>query len=164
MMEWDRLIGSEICRVKRAAALLGVSEDDLMAVGRSSALSAEESWDDEGGRSLSSWVWLQVHYDVGKVLERHGRMLAHDTEYEAATDDELPPDPDTVVLVGRALTYLQAHLHSLEWTLLWLRHAEGWTSSEIADELGITTVAARIKLHRAARKSETLLRSAGIVE
>jgi DNA-directed RNA polymerase specialized sigma24 family protein len=159
---WDRVIGSIVAGRKQAAALLGVGMDDLMNAGRLSAHAAEDSWDPEGGRTIASWVWLQVNYDLGKVLERAGRQLGTDCEYAAAIDDEV--EVDSVITIRRALDYLKAHLPSLDWTMLWLRHAEGWKGPEIAKKLGLTPDALRLRLSRARRKSDTLLRLAGMVE
>jgi DNA-directed RNA polymerase specialized sigma24 family protein len=165
---WDRVIGSIVAGRTRAAALLGVELDDLMAAGRMSAHAAEESWDPEGGRTVASWVWLQVNYDLGKLLERAGRQLdctdPGGDEVDASTVIAVEVDASTVIAVKRALDYLQARLPSLEWTMLWMRHAEGWQSREIAEQLGLSPNAARIKMCRLRKKSETILRLAGMVE
>ncbi len=41
-----------------------------------------------------------------------------------------------------------------------LRDVEGWSTSEVADSLGITTTAAKVRLHRARRQLREILEAA----
>ncbi len=70
----------------------------------------------------------------------------------AETRDALGPHPDEAhaakETLGRALRQL-ATLPEVDRTALLLRAAEGLSYSEIAQFLGITPVAARVKVHRA---------------
>lgn len=67
--------------------------------------------------------------------ERRGEMLDLRARLEAALD-ELPPGHKAVVV---------------------LKDIEGWSHSEIADRLGISESAAKVRLHRAHRKLAQLL-------
>ena len=160
--EWERMIGSIVFRRARSALRLGVSTDDLLSVGRLAAIEAVESWEPEGGRTLASWVYLPVEFDVMRVIRRAAKELAadsHDWEYD---DDS--QDLDAVVLLRRSLGHLRARLPSLDWAMLWLAHAEGWSCAEIARDYDMTATAVWQRLSRARRKAVRILAERDIEE
>ena len=161
--EFEQIISSIAYGRARAAESIGVSVDEMKAVGRLAAFEANESWEPDGGRTLTSWVWLNVQWDIGRQLHREAAQFA-----EQLGDDDPPDDDgedfDTVIMVRRALDYLRAELSNPDWTMLWLLHAEGRTYSEIAGDLGITPECCRQRAHRASRKAVTILRSRDIAE
>lgn len=155
MYEWDRVIAAVVRKRERSGAMVGMSHQEMMAIARASAFQAAESWDPEGGRSLSSWVYLQAEYDLLNALRKEGRRFAVQLAEDMPADDD--DDLDSVMLVSEALGYLQAHLSSPEFALLWLAHAEGWTMREIAESYGLKVEAVRQRISRARRKSVTIL-------
>jgi DNA-directed RNA polymerase specialized sigma24 family protein len=125
-----------------------------MSIGRCAAYEAELSWEPEGGRSLKSWVALNVQFDVQRALVKSGQEMASDIE---PPDEE---DLETVILVHEALDYLRAKLRDEEWTALWLYHAEGWTCAEMGKKMGISTHGVHCLLSRTRKKAERIWRLA----
>jgi len=122
-----------------------------MAVGLTAAVEAEAEWLADGGRSLSSWVYLCVEIAVRKALIAAGRYAA---EEEEEPEEEIAPDAR--YLIREALDYLEARMPREDWVLLWLHHAEGWNCNELAKNWGIGPMAMRKKISRARRKAVTL--------
>jgi len=155
--KWDPVIEAVIRLRIRSAASVGVPYTDLLAIGRLSAVQAEQDWDPEGGRSLSSWVYLQCVWDVQDVLRKEAKALV----LCDADVDSIPVDAtdylDSCVLVRQALTHLQAKLPSAQWTLLWTAYASGRSRPEIAASFGINTTALRQRLAKTRKKAVTLL-------
>lgn len=158
---WDPIIRSIAHKRASVADNLGIDIDEMLAVGRVAARDAEESWDPEGGRSLRSWIYLQVDWDLGDLFRREVRQLAEELNDEELLDDL---DVETVVLVRQALECLQAHLPRLDFVVLWLAHAEGWTCREIAEAYGLRINAVEQKLSRARKKAVRILRPDSIAE
>lgn len=156
--KWDLIVWSVVRPRTRAAAYLGIPFEELDQVGRLAAVEAERSWDPAGGRSLSSWVYLQVGFALGKYLRQMGRRMTDDDE----PGEDQESDLEAAVLVRSALDYLQARLQPGEWNLLWMRHVEGRDIAEIAEHCGIQQGAAKVRLHRAKTQAVTILEAAGI--
>ena len=154
--KWDLIVWSVVRSRTKAAAYLGIPFEELDQVGRLAAFEAEQSWDQSRGRSLSSWVYLQVGFALGKYLRQMGRRMVDDDE--PGEDQDL----EASVLVKSALGYLQAKLQPGEWNLLWMRHVEGRDITEIAEHCGIQQGAAKVRLHRAKTQAVTILEAAGI--
>jgi DNA-directed RNA polymerase specialized sigma24 family protein len=135
--------------------MFGLPPEELMSVGRVAAMEAERSWEPGGGRSLSSWIYLNVEVSVRRALVSAGRYAAEEDE---PADHE--PEPEARYLIREALDYLEARLPREDWVLLWLHHAEGQNCSELAHTWGIGHAAMRQRISRARRKAVTLWRLA----
>jgi len=157
---WDRIIGSIVYKRVRAASRLGVTLEDLMSIGRMSALEAESSWDPEGGRTMSSWIYLQVNWDIARTLERAGREMFFELPDTDAEYDAL----DAAMLIRESLDYLKAHLSDPDWSILWLRHAEGRSPAELVKMLNSSSRAIEKRLERAKNRAVGILTAHAIVE
>jgi RNA polymerase sigma factor (sigma-70 family) len=160
MYEYDSIINWIVCSRSVVAEQIGMHRDELMAVGRLSAVQAVDSWEPDGGRTLASWVRLNVRWDICSAIYHESVRFARELRDEDYEIDE--GDLDTAVLVRQSLDLLQAKLSSLDWTILWMAYAEGRKYSEIADDLGISGVAMRQKMSRARKKVVTILGAHGI--
>jgi len=152
--KWDRIIGSIVWQRIRAAYSLGIDANELKAIGRAAAVKAEMTWRPDGGAALSTHIWTAVHGAVNKAMAQAGRELVEDCE---DWGDEAAEDLDSVVLIRESLDYLKARLPSLEWTMLWMRHAEGRWPQEIARELDIDYGVIRMRISRARKNAVTIL-------
>lgn len=150
---WDRIIGKIVYGRIHSAAFLAITPEDLKSIGRLAAVEAEFDWDPEGGRSLSSWVYLNVEYEINKALAKGVRHLVEDTE---SWTDEAAEQLESSFLVRESLEYFQAALTNEEWSLLWLHHAEGYTCAELADKCGIKSGALRKRMWASRKKAVTL--------
>jgi len=157
-MQWDKIIGSLVASKARPALYLGVSSDELMQVGREAALRAERTWLADGGRSLDSWVWLQVRGAVGHFLSRVGRGMHDPLDWDPVCETDI----ERQTSIAEALEFLEAHLPTPDWQLLWDLHANGLQLSEIAKQNGILLGAAKVRAHRARNRAVTILASHGI--
>jgi DNA-directed RNA polymerase specialized sigma24 family protein len=152
---WDKVISAIVYPRLRAADYLAVGADELCAVGQLAALEAERTWRPEGGRSRSSWVWFKVEKAIQTALARAGRDLASDTADWGADDDFEP-----ALEIRAALSYLQARLDPLDYRLLWLFHAEGWSAREISGQEGLAYGTIRNRLSQARNYAMTILAAA----
>lgn len=155
--KWDRIVGSIVWARARSSMLFGLPVEELMNIGRTSAMLAERSWRSDGGRTLPNWIYLQVELAVRKALIAAGRYAAEEDLPES--DDEID-DVEARFLVREALTYLQANLPQEDWALLWLHHVEGWNCKELSGKWGITHGSMRNRLCRVRHQAVTLLREA----
>lgn len=103
---------------------------------------------------FASWVFRIVKRECNR-LKRGARMLLG----EAITDDILPcTTPDTSEWrqdVAAALESLPQHYREI----ILLRDLEGLSIAELAERLGLTTMAAKARLHRARALAREYLRS-----
>lgn len=130
-----------------------------MGIGRMAAFQAESSWRADGGRKLSSWVYLQVEAAVRRALVDAGRFATEYDEFDLVEPDlvvQNEPDAEARFLVREALNYLEAHLPSADWMLLWLHHVEGCNCRELAARQGRTHQAMRKKMERVRNRAVTL--------
>lgn len=150
--EWDRMISSIIYGRVRSAYRLGITIDDLRSGGRLSAVEAERTWRPDGGRSLSSWIFMHVCWGVGAMLRDAAHQFA---DALAEEDHESDFDLDSVYLIREAIGYLRADLADSDWELIWLHCAEGRTSAEISAECGIGHAAVRKRIERIRKRAVT---------
>jgi len=155
--KWDQIIWELVSRRTSAATYLGVSCEEMHQVGRLAAVEADRSWRADGGRCRSSWVYQQVHFQLGDYLRSMGQRVAESWD---EADEEI--DMSTVVLVRRSMEYLRAQLPDAEWTLLWMKHAEGRDCREIADVCGVSQGAVWTRLCRARKSAVRILAGSGI--
>jgi RNA polymerase sigma factor (sigma-70 family) len=103
---------------------------------------------------FASWVFRIVKRECNR-LKRGGRMLTG----EPLTDDILPgPDADAAEWrqdLAAALEALPTHYREI----LLLRDVEGRSLAELAERLGVTTMAAKARLHRARCLAREYLRA-----
>jgi DNA-directed RNA polymerase specialized sigma24 family protein len=156
-VSWDRLIQKVIGPRVPGAELLGLERDELLAIGRLASVRAEESYDPEAGRCLSSWVWLCVYYDVDHAIRDVVRQLRADTEWAAVEDDWCETDETAAI----SAEYLNGNLSSEEWSVLWLRAVDGWTICELGEMFRVGEMAMYQRFSRARKKAVKLLLSAG---
>ena len=159
MFAWSGLINAILAPRLRAASYLGISGEELQSLAAVTALEAELSWEPDGGRSITSWVWLHVEFVVRRRLARAAREFARESADEeigewATADGE---DPETAVLVSEALTYLQAELSQADWWLLWMFHGQGYSAKELAAKLSVSYGRLRNKLSAARQRAVTIL-------
>lgn len=163
MYEWSRIVWRVMKPRMRAAVHLGIFHEDLEVVGAVAALEAEASWEPDGGRTMSSWVYLNVEFAIRNHLAKVGREFARELSdddmdtYPTGGQRRLSEDPETRVLVSEALGYLQARLTQSEWWLLWMFHGEGYSCKEMAKELGLSYGRIRNKLSEARQHAVTIL-------
>jgi hypothetical protein len=131
--------------------------DDLRSVVLLAVVEAEESYDPEGGRSLFSWVWINAEWAASHFL----RTTSYQSQWVA--EDRPSEDPTTVIVVRNALNYLRAKLDSADWTLLWLRRAEGHRVDDLARRVGILPCSMSTKISEIERRSAKILKAGGIV-
>lgn len=154
MYEWSRIVWQVMKPRRRAAAHLGISHSELESIGAMAALEAEISWEPDGGRSMSSWVWLNVEYAIRKRLAKVAREFAEEDMDAWVCEDQ---DLETRVLVSEALVYLQAQLSHAEWWLLWMFHGEGYSAKELSKELQLSYGTVRNQLCAARNHAMTIL-------
>jgi DNA-directed RNA polymerase specialized sigma24 family protein len=163
--QWDRVVASIAYGRARAASRLGLSIDDLMSAGRMAAFQAEQTWDPGRGTKLSSWIYAKVSFALSDTLHR-GCVAANAKEAvanePAAAFEEAKQD--TVMMLRNAITYLRAELSDSDWTMLWLRYAEGYQPAELARMYGMTLDAVKSKTYRAATRAVTKLRHRQITQ
>ena len=157
---WDSVIGSIVYPRLASAVRFGVTRDDLFSVGRVAAVEAERSWSTDGGRSLRSWVYLNVSWGIADYLKHE--FSRNSAEFcNGDLVDMLPSDSqgvDSTVLISQALDFLRAELSDSDWSVLWLRHAEGCSVSDIAADLGLNRRETYEKLRTAKNKSHKIMR------
>lgn len=184
MYEWFPIVWSVMKPRLRAASHLGISREDLEGVGSMAALEAEVSWEPDGGRALSSWVYMNVEFAIRKQMSKVAREFAvvltsaelvDDCRQEYWTGSPFRPttalragkrwnghnlpdeDPETGILVAEALSYLQARLTQAEWWLLCMFHGEGYSAKELSKQLGLSYGTVRNKLSAARHHAVTIL-------
>lgn len=157
--EYERLISAQVAKRVRSAALVGLSVDEMMAVGRLASVEAVDSWDPDGGRSLDSWVWLNVQWDLSESMRQAVRQFTEELHSEHQ-DEEY--DLDTVITIRQAMDILKAELPDPQWSILWLHHAEGRSCRDISADLGISQPATWQQLSRLRRKAVRILRANSI--
>lgn len=155
MYEWVRIVWKVMKPRLRAASHLGISREELESIGAMAALEAELSWEPEGGRVLSSWVYMHVEFAIRKRLAKVAREFADD-EMDGWVESG-DQDPETRVLVAEALAYLQAQLTQAEWWLLWMFHGEGYSAKDLSKKLGLSHGTVRNQLSAARRHAVTIL-------
>lgn len=155
MHAWTRIVQAIVAPRARAASYLGIGVEELESLGAVAAVEAELSWDPTGGRSLSSWVYLNVEWVIRRRMARIAREFADEDLDEWAEDPD--PDPEARTIVWEALGYLQAQLSGAQWWLLWMFHGQGYTSQELASRLGLADGTVRNRLSDARKKAMTLL-------
>ena len=154
--QYERVLNSLVNAACDRAARVGVGRDELLSAALCSATQAEERWDPERGRSLPSWIWINVKFDLGKLIAKEERAFA----LQLRLDRDLGEPPDEFeanCLMRDALRYLRARLAHPDWTALWMRLAEGHSCAEIADACGITLSAARKRVERSRRRAVAVL-------
>jgi len=152
---WEAIINNIVYPRARAAARLGLEEEELRGVACVAALEAQKTWRPDGGATASSWVWTHVSGVVAKTIYRAGRELADDTAAEDLEDGEA--GPETVAIIREALGVLKARLDPSDYRLLWMVHAMGFTAAELADLHLTTPEVMRKRLSRAKERSVTIL-------
>lgn len=159
--KWECMIGSIVFSRSRLADWIGMGLDDLLSIARVAAVKAESTWDPEDGRSLSSWVYLKAQYAVRSAIRR---QFMYHSRHQGQPGRCASKDPgiEAVVVIRSSLGHLQAKLPNLDWAVLWLTHAEGRSSSEIAADYDMTELAVRKRLSRARKKAVTILSGKGI--
>ena len=151
--EWEGLVRSLSSKWAGSMAELGVSYEELLALGRLAAIEAEGSWDPSGGRFLSSWVWILIEY----------RFKGHARNYRGARwapyqdSDHLVEDHWSVVVAREALSLLRARLPEREWADLWLFYVEGRSCREIGALSGRSEGAVQKKMSVARKRSVRIL-------
>jgi len=158
MHEWSRVVWAVLRPRYRAARRLGLHRDELESLAGMAAVEAELSWVPDGGRSLSSWVYLCVEFAVRKRLAKVAREFADDEMDEWVMDPD--EGPEARVVVSEALVYLQARLTQAEWWLLWMYHGEGYSAKELSKQLGLAYGTVRNQLSAARRNAMTILNHA----
>lgn len=159
MQAWSRIVWKVLAPRMRSAAHLGISKDELEGLGNLAAAEAELSWEPDGGRCLSSWVYMNVEFTIRRRMAKVAREFADDEMEDWVMTPEA--DPGARVVVAEALVYLQARLTQAEWWLLWMYHGEGYTAKELAKKLGLAYGTVRNQLSAARRHAMTLLDARG---
>lgn len=105
--------------------------------------------------AFSTWLFTIAHrvrLDQAARRRDHAPLDdVHAAPAAASGDDPLPSGG----LWARARTLLSAD----EFRLLWLHYAEDQAPADVARVLGINSLAARVRLHRARKRLEAALRS-----
>lgn len=135
--------------------------DEFSDLVRTAVVEAELAWDPEGGRTLASWAWICGEWEAGHIVRRLCRRVA--AVEGAPAPMPTPAADETLIQVKRALAYMRAALPDREWQLLWMRHAEGYQSCEIAARLGISPNKARKKIFEISGRARNILATHGIV-
>lgn len=158
-LRWSRVIDHAVYRRGYAGEALGISREELKSIGWEAALKAERDWDPEAGRSLDSWVYLNVEYDLTTALDWAAR---HPTALWDPDESPAPqPSLDSAAGVRRAVALLRAQVSAEHWQVL-SADAQGYTSDEIAAQLRISPMAVRHRLSKARIFSGTIFRGAQI--
>jgi len=121
-------------------------QDTLLQAGRHLA-------DFRGDGSLEGWLVRMVANACWRM--RRGRKNdpgLHDTEAVLTDPAGSPEEAAAVGQLAEALGRVLGELSPDERSLLLLADGEGWTGPEIAERLGITPGATRVRLHRVRAK------------
>jgi DNA-directed RNA polymerase specialized sigma24 family protein len=146
---WEGLVRSIVMPRSGIADRLGVGVEDLLAGARLAAVEADLSWDPQGGRSRSSWVYLEVGYYVSTALSR-AQPLAPFIDVRHATDTEKQ------LQARQVLQTLAAHLAVADWDLLWSHYVRGVSALQLAQEQGVSHGAMRVRICRVRKTAVTL--------
>ncbi|NIA26129.1 MAG: sigma-70 family RNA polymerase sigma factor [Gammaproteobacteria bacterium] len=114
-----------------------------------------------GDAAFSTWIHRITVNTAWTLRTRSKRRSAGslDEAGDVADPDWLTPERAGESAVLRmALQHALARLPEVHRTLVVLKDVEGWTHGEIAEMLGITVTAAKVRLHRAHIKLREYLR------
>jgi RNA polymerase sigma-70 factor, ECF subfamily len=108
-----------------------------------------------GDSSLETWLYRITANAAVSHLRRRGRFgdLLDDPDVAVDVPDQAGPDPVDRDEIQRALLALPV----AQRTVLVMRDAYGFSIREIADELGLTDGAVKVRIHRARRRLKDLV-------
>jgi RNA polymerase sigma-70 factor (ECF subfamily) len=118
--------------------------DDLVQATFLSAIERAASY--EGGRPLLPWLLGILALHARKLREKQGRMLDAERMHQPSTDD-----PERIAAAREAKFAVDAACRELPvaYATIVQRHlVDGLQPSELATELGLSSGAARVRLHR----------------
>ncbi|HAT11191.1 MAG TPA: hypothetical protein DCS97_11515 [Planctomycetes bacterium] len=148
------LIGALVPRLHRWLVATGCRHHDAEDVVQEACLRAHRAIGRYDPRwAFSTWLFTIAH----RVrLDQAGRRREHaplgDLPCAEPTDeDPLPP--------GGLWAQARAALSAEDYRILWLHYAEDQAPGDCARVLGISAIAARVRLHRARRRLEVVLRA-----
>ncbi len=121
-----------------------------------------------GESSFSTWMYRIVSNCASTHLSRRSRYRTDELKDDAAVFDISPEQDPTLraeaVLLHQHLDHAIRTLPERLRQVVVLRHLHDFSHREIASQLGITTTAAKVRLHRARQRLQELLHLATEVE
>jgi RNA polymerase sigma-70 factor (ECF subfamily) len=105
--------------------------------------------------AFTTWIFTIAHrVRLDMAARRRDHAPLHDEHPASAAEPE--PDP---LPAGGLWARAQAVLPADDYRILWLHYAEDQPPAAVAMVLGITGIAARVRLHRARKRLEASLRA-----
>ena len=149
------LVGRHAQRLHRWLVATGTAHHDAEDVVQESFLRAHVAIARYDARwAFSTWLFTIAHRVRIDLAARRRPQVAVDAHSLVA-----PPAEDDPLPAGGLWARARAALPADDFRALWLRYAEELEPAEVARVLGINAIAARVRLHRARRRLETLLRA-----
>ncbi len=113
-----------------------------------------------GDAGFGTWIHRITVNTAWTLRRRAARHEAAPIEDVHADPRPTPDESIGVLDMRRDLKAALAELTDTHRIVVVLRDVEGWSTSEVADSLGITTTAAKVRLHRARRQLREILEAA----
>jgi RNA polymerase sigma-70 factor (ECF subfamily) len=144
-------VGRRYCRTEAEAE--DAMQDALLSAGK-------HLQDFRGEGSVEGWLVRMVANACHHL--RRGRKndpTLHDVSYVLTTEKSTPEDSAQAGELSQALGKALLALQPQDRTIVLLAEAEGWTGPEIAERVGLSAGAVRVRLSRARAKLREILRS-----
>ncbi len=152
---FDRLVERHVPRLLRWLESTGTSHHDAEDAAQEACIRAHRAIARYDPRwAFSTWLFTIAHrvrLDLAARRRDHVPLAAVELPSAAPEPDPLPE--------GGLWARARALLHAEDLRALWLHYAEDLAPAEVARVLGISGIAARVRLHRARKRLETALRA-----
>jgi RNA polymerase sigma-70 factor (ECF subfamily) len=110
-----------------------------------------------GDASFSTWLHRITVNTAWTQRKRAARHVAYELEETLVDTGQTPEHAGEVADLRGRLAAALDRLTPGQRAVVVLRDVSGWSHAEIARELGITQTTAKVRLHRARRRLQTLL-------
>ena len=110
-----------------------------------------------GDASFSTWLHRITVNTAWTQRKRAARHIAAELEDTLVDTGQTPEQAGEVADLRSRLVSAIAKLSPGQRAVVVLRDVSGWSHAEIARELGITQTTAKVRLHRARKRLQTLL-------
>lgn len=153
---FDRLVESHAPRLLRWLVATGTAHHDAEDAVQEAFIRAHRAIARYDPRwAFSTWLFTIAHrVRLDAVARRRDHAPLDAVEPSAAPEPEADPLPE-----GGLWARARALLSPEDFRVLWLHYAEDQAPAAVARVLGISGIAARVRLHRARKRLEGALRN-----
>jgi len=155
---FDQLVGRHAPRLLRWLTATGTPHHDAEDAAQEAFIRAHRAIARYDPRwAFSTWLFTIAHRVRIDIAERRRDHVRIDAGSGLAAGETISSEPD--LPPGSLWARARATLSADDFRLLWLHYAEDLAPGDVARVLGISGIAARVRLHRARKRLESTLRA-----